>query len=364
MENYNIQPNNTENTQSNLTSVNPNEIFEELGLSNLSYTLDVNQSVGNIEVRNHAEDVESVEVEDDVPLLGPPDNFNVTEESQNTVTDTAAPVDITDVTDIIAESVDIGEAERALNSSDINTNARFSSASWFKDVKKLNALLIGAGGINSWTAFLLARTGVSHITIYDSDTVEKVNLAGQLFSIEDIGKRKVHAINSFISTYCDNVNLHYIVSRFSTFTDHNYNMYDYTIFPKIVICGLDNMESRIECFKSWKKCIKEMNLLNIDTSKYIFIDGRLAAEKFQIFSITGNNIKAMEDYEKNWLFSDAEAEEELCSYKQTTYCASMIASMIINNIVIFIENIAKRSIMEVPYNIYYDAKLQFLKFNN
>lgn len=46
----------------------------------------------------------------------------------------------------------------------------------------------------------------------------------------------------------------------------------------------------------------------------------------------------MERYEKDWLFSDEEAETTLCSYKQTSFMANMIGSIITNLFVNFCAN--------------------------
>jgi hypothetical protein len=94
----------------------------------------------------------------------------------------------------------------------------------------------------------------------------------------------------------------------------------------------------------------------------LFIDGRLAAESFQIFCIRGDDTVNIDRYEKEYLFSDEEAEAELCSYKQTSYCANMIGSYIVNLYTNFIANtlnpIIKR---DLPFKTYYDASLMYLK---
>ncbi|MHA1199668.1 MAG: hypothetical protein ACTSQF_10110, partial [Candidatus Heimdallarchaeaceae archaeon] len=62
------------------------------------------------------------------------------------------------------------------------TKSRFRDASWFGNVETLTTPIVvgGAGGIGSWLTFFLARMlSNNYIFLYDFDTVEEVNMAGQ-----------------------------------------------------------------------------------------------------------------------------------------------------------------------------------------
>ena len=88
----------------------------------------------------------------------------------------------------------------------------------------------------------------------------------------------------------------------------------------------------------------------------------MAAEEFQVFCIQGNDIRAMELYEKEWLFDDSEAEETLCSYKQTTFMANMIGSIIVNLFVNFVANECEPLFpRDVPFLTTYDASNMYFK---
>lgn len=232
----------------------------------------------------------------------------------------------------------------------VNTvTSRFKDADWFKAMKDISVSVIGLGGIGSHIAFLLSRLQVKYLYFYDDDKVEPINLAGQLFRTTDINKYKCFAIQDFIQYYSNFYSTRSFISKVDT---------DTKICTPIVICGLDNMESRKMCFDKWKENMQIPN--NKDT--YLFIDGRLSAEKFQVFAITGNDNRAIEKYEKEWLFSDEEAEEAPCSYKQTTFTASMIASIMTNIFVNFITNSCNPIIERpVPFSTFYDATTMFMK---
>ena len=56
--------------------------------------------------------------------------------------------------------------------------------------------LIGCGGIGGWLANALVKTlkNTDHLHLVDGDTIEKHNLDRQLFTSDDIGSKKVHAL--------------------------------------------------------------------------------------------------------------------------------------------------------------------------
>lgn len=54
--------------------------------------------------------------------------------------------------------------------------------------------IIGCGAIGSTVGELIAKTGLTNITLYDFDKVESHNIANQMFTENDIGKYKVDAL--------------------------------------------------------------------------------------------------------------------------------------------------------------------------
>ncbi len=231
---------------------------------------------------------------------------------------------------------------------------RFSGASWFEAAKDARVTIAGVGGIGSWTSLLLSRISTSvRIQLYDDDKVETVNLAGQMFSSNQVGLYKVYAAQEVITHFSDM----YCSASSSRITSLS-NIYD-----KIVICGFDNMEARKLLYYKWKDLAKSYPARQ--HGKFLFIDGRMNAEEFQIFSITGDDDYNMKRYEEEFLFSDDEVAPAVCSYKQTTYCASMIASFIINSLVNFLSNQNLENMpRQVPFYINYDAQLMHLKLED
>lgn len=186
--------------------------------------------------------------------------------------------------------------------------------------------------------------------IYDDDTVETVNMSGQLYGCSDLGRSKVSALANMIRNYANYSSVFAIAERFTTECEPT----------DIMICGFDNMEARRMFFTQWVKHIHGKP--EEERANCLFIDGRLAAEEFQVFCIKGDDVFNMNRYQKDYLFSDEEADETVCSYKQTTFCANMIASYMVNLFVNFCANQCEPLIdRDLPFLTVYNAETMYLK---
>lgn len=82
----------------------------------------------------------------------------------------------------------------------------------------------------------------------------------------------------------------------------------------------------------------------------------------QIFCITGDDTANMARYSNNYLFSDDEADETVCSMKQTTYLACMIGSLMTNLFTNFVANQLNPVIpYDLPFFTEYDAQNMIFK---
>lgn len=232
------------------------------------------------------------------------------------------------------------------------TTSRFSGAIWYEEIQKQTVTLAGVGGIGSYVGFLLSRLKPNRLIIYDPDRVETVNMSGQLYGQTDVGRYKCAALADMVMNYANYCNIVALDQRFEGGSDAT----------DIMICGFDNMTARRTFYEKWKQRVLSYPAGSDNRKKCLFIDGRLAAEEFQVLSIQGDDERAMAAYEDKWLFSDAEAEETICSYKQTTFMANMIASVMVNVFVNFIANQCGPIIdRDVPFFISYDASTMFTK---
>lgn len=256
---------------------------------------------------------------------------------------------------VLSVAMDSTHREIPVNSQTITideTTSRFSGAIWYEEIQKQTVTLAGVGGIGSYVGFLLSRLKPNRLIIYDPDRVETVNMSGQLYGQTNVGRYKCAALADMVMNYASYYNIVAFDQRFE----------DNSEATDIMICGFDNMAARRTFYEKWKQRVLSYPAGSDNRKKCLFIDGRLAAEEFQVLSIQGDDERAMAAYEDKWLFSDAEAEETICSYKQTTFMANMIASVMVNVFVNFIANQCGPIIdRDVPFFISYDASTMFTK---
>lgn len=232
----------------------------------------------------------------------------------------------------------------------VQTTSRFSSAVWFEKIQQQSIILAGIGGIGSYVAFLLSRMHPYKIIIYDPDTVETVNMSGQLYGMSDMDMSKTRAIANRMRDLSGYYNVYTHECRYdaSCPTDD------------IMICGFDNMEARKVFFYKWRTHVNSISAS--ERSKCLFIDGRLNAEEFQVLCLTGDNQYAIDRYANEWLFDDSAVEEAVCSYKQTSYMANMIGSVITNLFVNFCANMCDPIMpRDIPFLSRYDGTTMFFK---
>lgn len=211
---------------------------------------------------------------------------------------------------------------------------RFSDAPWFEWLKKQDVLLLGVGGIGSWVAFCLARIGCT-IHMYDMDNVEAHNLGGQMYNMDQIQMSKVDAMKAIGRNFSGGEALMHTNGKYDENAPTNH----------IVISAFDNMAGRQLAFQKWCEALKEDpdNAVN-----YLFIDGRLLAEEYQVYAVNKDRIEAY----KATLFDDSEVGEVQCSLKSTTHCSMGIASDIVSVLTNFATNRTYgMEAREVPFNI-------------
>lgn len=282
------------------------------------------------------------------------EEFNSVEEYENALQNLDNESPLTEEEQaILDQAVEEAHQEIPLNSATLlidETTSRFSSASWYNKIQEKTVIIAGIGGIGSWFSLLLSRMKPLSIFVYDDDVVEAVNMSGQLYSQSDIEKFKVHAIANTIKNYANYNSIFAVNDKFT----------DESEAGDIMICGFDNMIARRTFFNKWKNHVQSK--LEEERKNCLFIDGRLEAEIFQILCIRGDDEYNIKRYNDEFLFSDLDVNEAVCSYKQTTFCASMIASYMANLLVNFCTNQTNPIIdRDLPFFTTYNAETMYLK---
>lgn len=115
-----------------------------------------------------------------------------------------------------------------------------------ENIVKLNhatVMVVGCGAVGSFAIEALARSGIGHIIVIDSDVIEPTNINRQLFALEstigmpkvDVATARIHDISPDIKTTAINM-----------FVDENALP---QIIPDLVIDAIDSVPSKIALYK-------------------------------------------------------------------------------------------------------------------
>jgi len=99
-------------------------------------------------------------------------------------------------------------------------------------ISSTKVILFGVGGVGSWCAESLIRTGIKHLTIVDSDYVCETNINRQLMATtKTVGQRKVDVLKARLLEINPEAQITSIAGVYSEVTSDSFNLstYDYII---------------------------------------------------------------------------------------------------------------------------------------
>lgn len=201
--------------------------------------------------------------------------------------------------------------------------SRFRDAPFFVKASKADVYIGGVGGIGSYLASYLSRI-VKNVIIADFDIIEKVNLAGQNFTLEQVGLSKVRAVFETASLY-GTAEIHPMHERINEETD---------VPENFVFSAFDNMAARKILFSIWKK----------NENRELFVDGRLLADQYECYFVQ----KGQEEKYEATLFSDEEVSAVACTFKQTSHFAAICAARMVHG---FTNYLSQEMFYKVPFHI-------------
>ena len=139
-------------------------------------------------------------------------------------------------------------------------------------LKQSTVMVVGCGAVGSFAIEALARSGIGHLILIDSDVVEKSNINRQLFALDStVGQPKVEIAKKRIR----DINPDIIVDVLNIFFDDNTKL---NVKPDFVIDAIDTIPSKIALY-NW--CID---------NKVSFISSMGAARKTDVKQIKVANI--------------------------------------------------------------------------
>ncbi len=117
-------------------------------------------------------------------------------------------------------------------------------------VKRLNnahVALFGLGGVGSYAAEALARSGIGEITIVDSDTVSRSNINRQLCALQStVGKYKTDVVEERLLDINPDLIIH---KRREFVLPENINSFDFSSFD-YVIDAIDTVSAKLAVIES------------------------------------------------------------------------------------------------------------------
>lgn len=117
-------------------------------------------------------------------------------------------------------------------------------------LKRSHVAVLGLGGVGSWCAEALARSGVGELTLTDCDTVSATNLNRQLeATTQTVGQPKAAAMAERVALVSPGCNVHPLVYRYTPEDREIFfaGNYDYIVDAiDLVSCKLDLIQTALE----------------------------------------------------------------------------------------------------------------------
>lgn len=122
-----------------------------------------------------------------------------------------------------------------------NRTGRLLGPEAMERLQQARVIVFGVGGVGSWTAEALARTGVGHIDIVDADRVSPTNINRQAeATVETVGEVKVEAMKRMLLSCNPRLDITIYNMEYNAQTADSFNLesYDY------VVDAIDSLTSK------------------------------------------------------------------------------------------------------------------------
>lgn len=147
-------------------------------------------------------------------------------------------------------------------------------------LKKAHVAVFGLGGVGSYTAEALARSGIGHLTLIDKDTVDITNVNRQLIAdTTTIGKSKVVVAKERLLKINPNLE----VTTHQTF-------YDTTKAEELFSASYDYIVDAIDTVSSKLSLVEEANKRHIPIISCMGTGNKLDPTAFEVADITKTSV--------------------------------------------------------------------------
>ena len=243
----------------------------------------------------------------------------------------------------------------------LNSNAAFSNYENTRDTVRsrhsqlfnlgdVGVSIYGCGAIGSYTAGTLARCCIGRLVLHDDDKVAAENIGVQDYTIPQIGKSKVYALEQNILSINPSVYIMPTPQRVGDGAYVNQLPYDCRRSEiNVHVLAVDSMESRANIAKmlfEWGSGFSSdyVGQRSEQQQKFLFIDARMGSNTLQLHMMDckyglddGVNRDYFNKYMDTW-YSDEDGDREPCAARSTAYCSSFAGSIITSEIIKWVKN--------------------------
>lgn len=181
-----------------------------------------------------------------------------------------------------------------------------------EDANKFVLNIIGVGATGSWIAMLAARMGWHKFRVWDLDIVESHNLPNQIYTHDDIGKKKVIALKEQLLRF--NPEIEVETHDYFFESDKHKELLDGP-----VIITVDSLSARKDICDAIKLNWKVL---------YAF-ETRMGFTHAEINYLDVMNLDDVETFQ-NLLKSDSEVTEAACNERIITTLTCQVASTVVH----------------------------------
>lgn len=193
-----------------------------------------------------------------------------------------------------------------------------------KRISEASVIIFGIGGVGSWVAESLARTGVGHLTLVDSDCISATNINRQLPATTlTIGEPKVDVMQKRLLEINPNADIRAVRMFYSEDTASEINLSDYDYVADAIdslkdkaLLLLNATASRCKVFSSMGAALK-IDPTKVHTAEFWNVKGCPLARALR------NKFKKEQKFPKkkflcvysDELLDNKGTTEETCDYK-------------------------------------------------
>ena len=116
-----------------------------------------------------------------------------------------------------------------------------------KRIASTRIIIFGAGGVGSWCAESLVRSGVGHLTLVDSDRICVTNINRQLMATtQTVGQVKVEALKKRLLEINPQAKINALQMIYSKETSASFGLEAYNY----IIDAIDSLENKAELIRT------------------------------------------------------------------------------------------------------------------